>query len=121
MGTAGCHAPWHLVNLSAPHGVSGDWVPTAAADDGRRPPSRERLHQGVTEGITWPGACRAAAAAASQPPLTADQAKGLDAIFRSVASSQYGPWLLALLASGLFCYGLYGLLEARYRDLTSGQ
>jgi hypothetical protein len=52
---------------------------------------------------------------------TADQTKGLDAVFRSVASSQYGPWLLALLASGLFCYGLYCLLEARYRDLTPGQ
>jgi hypothetical protein len=52
---------------------------------------------------------------------TADQTKGLDAVFRSVASSQYGPWLLALLASGLFCYGLYCLLEARYRDLTPGR
>ena len=51
----------------------------------------------------------------------ADQAKGLDAVFRSVASSRYGPWLLALLASGLFCYGLYCLVEARYRDLTPGQ
>jgi hypothetical protein len=27
----------------------------------------------------------------------------------------------ALGASGLFCYGLYCLLEARYRDLTPGQ
>jgi Domain of Unknown Function (DUF1206) len=35
------------------------------------------------------------------------QAKGLDAIFRSVASSHYGPWLLAPLASGLLRYGLY--------------
>jgi hypothetical protein len=49
------------------------------------------------------------------------EAKGLDAIFRSVASSQHGPWLLALLASGLFCYGMYCLIEARYRDLTPGQ
>jgi hypothetical protein len=54
------------------------------------------------------------AAALSSP----GQAKGLDAIFRLVASSQYGPWLLALLASGLLCYGLYCLIEARYRDLT---
>jgi len=51
----------------------------------------------------------------------ADQAKGLDAVFRSVASSHYGAWLLALLACGLFCYGLYCLVEARYRDLTPGQ
>ena len=52
---------------------------------------------------------------------SADQTKGLDAIFRSVASSPYGSWLLALLACGLFCYGLYCLLDARYRDLTPGQ
>ena len=51
----------------------------------------------------------------------ADQAKGLDAVFRSVAGSHYGSWLLALLAAGLFCYGLYCLVEARYRDLTPGQ
>ena len=51
---------------------------------------------------------------------SARQAKGLDAIFRSVASSA-GAWLLALLASGLVCYGLYCLIEARYRDLTPGR
>ena len=48
-------------------------------------------------------------------------AKGLDAVFRSVASSAYGSWLLGVLASGLVCYGLYCLLEARYRDLTPGR
>jgi hypothetical protein len=52
---------------------------------------------------------------------SATQAKGLDAVFRSVASSAYGVWLLALLASGLVCYGLYCLVEARYRDLTPGR
>ncbi len=49
------------------------------------------------------------------------QAKGLDAVFRSVAGSAYGSWLLGLLACGLVCYGLYCLLEARYRDLTPGR
>jgi uncharacterized protein DUF1206 len=52
---------------------------------------------------------------------SAKQTKGLDAVFRSVASTAYGSWLLALLASGLLCYGLYCLLEARYRDLTPGR
>jgi hypothetical protein len=52
---------------------------------------------------------------------SAKQVKGLDAVFRSVASSAYGSWLLAVLASGLLCYGFYCLLEARYRDLTPGR
>jgi len=52
---------------------------------------------------------------------SAKQVKGLDAVFRSVASSAYGSWLLTVLASGLLCYGLYCLLEARYRDLTPGR
>jgi hypothetical protein len=51
---------------------------------------------------------------------SAKQVKGLDAVFRSVASSAGGAWL-ALLACGLFCYGLYCLIEARYRDLTPGR
>jgi len=40
---------------------------------------------------------------------------------RSVAGSARGTWLLALLASGLLCYGLYCLIEARYRDLAPGR
>ena len=52
---------------------------------------------------------------------SAGQAKGLDAIFRSVAGFAGGSWLLALLATGLVCYGLYCLIEARYRDLTPGR
>ncbi|HET9894371.1 MAG TPA: DUF1206 domain-containing protein, partial [Streptosporangiaceae bacterium] len=52
---------------------------------------------------------------------SASQVKGLDAVFRSVARSAGGAWLLALLACGLFCYGLYCLIEARYRDLTPGR
>ncbi|PZS27431.1 MAG: hypothetical protein DLM58_18860 [Pseudonocardiales bacterium] len=49
------------------------------------------------------------------------QIKGLDATFRSVARSTYGQITLSALALGLFSYGLYCLLEARYRDLTPGR
>ena len=52
---------------------------------------------------------------------SAKQTKGLDAIFRSVGSTAYGSWLLGLLASGILCYGLYCLVEAKYRDLTPGR
>ena len=52
---------------------------------------------------------------------SAKQTKGLDAVFRSVAGTAYGSWLLGLLASGILCYGLYCLVEARYRDLTPGR
>ena len=52
---------------------------------------------------------------------SAKQTKGLDANFRSVGSIAYGSWLLGLLASGILCYGLYCLVEAKYRDLTPGR
>jgi hypothetical protein len=51
----------------------------------------------------------------------AQQTKGLDAAFRSVARSTYGPVTLSALALGLFCYGMYCLFEARYRDFTPGR
>ncbi len=48
-------------------------------------------------------------------------AKGLDATFRSIAGSDFGTAILFVVALGLISYGLYGLLEARYRDLTPGR
>ena len=48
------------------------------------------------------------------------ESRGLDATFRGVVHSTYGPMTLAALAVGLACYGLYCLVEARYRDLTPG-
>lgn len=51
----------------------------------------------------------------------ARQTKGLDATFRSVARSAYGPITLSALALGLCSYAVYCLLEARYRDLTPGR
>lgn len=36
-----------------------------------------------------------------------------------VAGSPYGQWLLALVAAGLFAFGVYSCLEARYRTINS--
>ncbi len=49
------------------------------------------------------------------------ESRGLDATFRGVAHSTYGPFTLGALAIGLGCYGLYCVVEARYRDLTPGR
>ncbi|HEY2174878.1 MAG TPA: DUF1206 domain-containing protein [Mycobacteriales bacterium] len=52
---------------------------------------------------------------------TPHDTKGLDAVFRSIASATFGPLLLGAIASGLLAYGIYCLIEARYRDLTPGR
>lgn len=46
---------------------------------------------------------------------------GLDGALQKLAGNSYGPWLLGLTAAGLVCYGIYCLVDARYRDVsTSG-
>jgi hypothetical protein len=59
------------------------------------------------------GAFIVAAAATFDP----SKARGLDASLRAVAQRPYGPYLLAAITLGLGCYGLYLLLEVRYRKL----
>jgi hypothetical protein len=51
---------------------------------------------------------------------TADarKARGLDGALQWLAQQSYGPWLLGLVALGLAAYGLFMLVEARYRLLT---
>lgn len=44
-----------------------------------------------------------------------NQAVGVDGALRRLADRAYGPWLLGLVAVGLFMYGLYSFVEARYR------
>jgi hypothetical protein len=48
------------------------------------------------------------------------EAVGLDGALLRVAQAPYGTWLLAILAGGLFLYGCYILVEARYRRPTAG-
>ena len=44
-----------------------------------------------------------------------DKTKGLDGALLEVAEADYGPWLLGLLAAGLILFGLYRMLDGRYR------
>jgi hypothetical protein len=43
---------------------------------------------------------------------------GLDGALQKLAGAGYGPYLLGLTAVGLLCYGLYCLVDARYRDVS---
>jgi hypothetical protein len=43
-----------------------------------------------------------------------DQASGLDAALKTLASQPYGPYLLAAVALGLAAYGVFCFFDARY-------
>jgi hypothetical protein len=45
------------------------------------------------------------------------QARGLDGALRKLATETYGPWLLGGVAAGLFAFGLFCLIQARYREV----
>jgi uncharacterized protein DUF1206 len=45
----------------------------------------------------------------------AKDAIGLDGALQKLAHQTYGSWLLGVVAVGLVAYGIYGLVEARYR------
>jgi hypothetical protein len=45
---------------------------------------------------------------------------GIDGALQKLANASYGPYLLGLTAAGLLCYALYCLVDARYRDVSTG-
>jgi succinate dehydrogenase/fumarate reductase cytochrome b subunit len=45
------------------------------------------------------------------------EAIGLDGALSKLAHASYGPYLLGLTAAGLFAFGLYSFVEARYREV----
>jgi hypothetical protein len=45
------------------------------------------------------------------------EAVGIDGALSELAHASYGLYLLGLTAAGLFAFGLYSLVEARYRDV----
>jgi len=48
----------------------------------------------------------------------ADEARGLGGALAALAHQPFGPWLLGAVAVGLVCYGLFMLVQARYRRLV---
>jgi hypothetical protein len=49
-----------------------------------------------------------------------EEAVGLDGALMRVARAPHGDWILGGLAAGLFAYGLYVFVEARYRRPSAG-
>ena len=45
------------------------------------------------------------------------KARGLDGAIRTLMDQPYGRWLVGLAAVGLLAFGLFGLTEARYREV----
>ena len=45
------------------------------------------------------------------------EAVGIDGALAELAQASYGPFLLGLTAAGLFAFGLYSFVEARYREV----
>jgi hypothetical protein len=48
------------------------------------------------------------------------EAIGLDGALQRLANQSYGPWLLGVTAAGLLAYGVFCLVDARYRDVSTG-
>jgi len=46
-----------------------------------------------------------------------EKAGGLGQALQTIASQPYGPWVLVVVAIGLFCYGIYCEVHARYRRI----
>jgi uncharacterized protein DUF1206 len=47
----------------------------------------------------------------------AKKARGLDGALRKLAAAPYGTVLLSIVAAGLFAYGVFCLIQARYREV----
>jgi Domain of Unknown Function (DUF1206) len=46
-----------------------------------------------------------------------EETVGIDGALAEIAHADYGPLLLGLTAAGLFAFGLYSFVEARYREV----
>jgi hypothetical protein len=48
--------------------------------------------------------------------FNAKQARGLDGALRKLLHEPYGPVFLGMVAAGLFLFGVFSLIQARYRE-----
>lgn len=46
-------------------------------------------------------------------------AEGLDEVLQTLAQQPNGAWLLGIVALGLVAYGIYTIIQARYRRLVN--
>ncbi|MBW4631629.1 MAG: DUF1206 domain-containing protein [Iphinoe sp. HA4291-MV1] len=49
----------------------------------------------------------------------ASQVGGLGEVLQTLAQQPYGPWLLGIVALGLVAYGVYMVIQARYRQVVT--
>lgn len=45
------------------------------------------------------------------------EAKGLEGVFDTLAQRPFGQWMMGVVAAGLIAYGIYTLVESRYRRI----
>jgi hypothetical protein len=46
------------------------------------------------------------------------EAKGLEGVFDTLAQRAFGQWMMGVVAAGLIAYGIYTLVESRYRRIA---
>ena len=47
-----------------------------------------------------------------------EEAKGLEGVFDTIAQRPFGQWMMGVVAAGLIAYGIYTLVESRYRRIA---
>jgi Domain of Unknown Function (DUF1206) len=87
------------------HGTAGHWAIRAG--------QWGYIARGIVFGVI--GALIVSAAIQHSP----GRAKGLEGALDTLAAQPFGQWLLAFVGAGLTCYGIYSLIEAKYRRVST--
>ncbi|GAA2286658.1 DUF1206 domain-containing protein [Glycomyces scopariae] len=85
-----------------------------------RPKVRRTVQRLGTAGYTSKGVAYALAGAlivAAAVTYDPEKAGGLDAALKTLAGTDWGPWLLGLIALGIACFGVYCFFQTKYRKV----